>query len=73
MSDYCRGCRFHPQEATGENACPVTTLYWDFLDRHASRFRDNRPMVFQIKHLEKKQDELPEIRRRAARLKERLP
>ena len=34
MSDYCRSCRHDPGKATCEDACPVTTLYWDFLMRH---------------------------------------
>ncbi len=35
MSDHCRGCRFSPSEKHGPTACPVTALYWDFVDRHA--------------------------------------
>jgi len=34
MSDHCRGCRFSPSEKHGPKACPVTALYWDFVDRH---------------------------------------
>ena len=29
MSDYCTGCRFDPKAN-----CPVTSLYWAFLNRH---------------------------------------
>ena len=30
MSDYCRNCVYDPKKRSGENACPFTTLYWDF-------------------------------------------
>lgn len=38
MSNYCQGCRYQPELSTGASACPFTTLYWDFLERHADRF-----------------------------------
>jgi len=41
MSDYCRGCRFDPRRRTGPGACPLNTLYWDFLDRHRARLAQN--------------------------------
>ncbi|GAB4467055.1 MAG: cryptochrome/photolyase family protein [Armatimonadaceae bacterium] len=34
MSDYCTGCGYNPKEASGEDACPFTTLYWSFLMEH---------------------------------------
>jgi deoxyribodipyrimidine photolyase-related protein len=34
MSNYCGGCRYRPEQRTGPQACPVTTLFWHFLDRH---------------------------------------
>ncbi len=72
MSNYCRNCVFDHKQATGENACPVTTLYWDFLDRHADRFEDNRRMVFQMRNLTKKRKqpgEMQAIREQAKRLR----
>ncbi len=70
MSDYCRGCRFDPKQATGERACPFTTLYWDFLDRHGTRLRRNRRMGFQLQNLDRKEPaERAVIRRQAERLK----
>ena len=51
MSDYCRRCRFRPTEATGEKACPFTTLYWDFLMRHERLLATNVRMGLQLRNL----------------------
>ena len=73
MSDYCRGCRFDPRKGTGEDACPFTTLYWDFLERHRSKLRGNRRMVFQLRNLDRKDDgERDAIRKRAEHLRATL-
>jgi len=70
MSNYCKACRYDPKQAVGEQACPFTTLYWDFLDRHHDRFQKNHRMVFQIKNLERKpEQDLTAIRKAAAKLK----
>lgn len=66
MSDYCGACRFDPGAAVGENACPFTTLYWDFLARHEERLDGNRRMNFQLANLRRKsQDEREAIAERA--------
>jgi deoxyribodipyrimidine photolyase-related protein len=51
MSNYCKGCRFDPAKSTGEDACPFTTLYWDFLMRHEILLAKNPRMVMQIRNL----------------------
>jgi deoxyribodipyrimidine photolyase-related protein len=38
MSNYCVSCKYKPELRVGAAACPITTLYWDFLERHADRF-----------------------------------
>lgn len=72
MSDACARCPHDPRRATGPGACPFTTLYWEFLDRHATRFRANRRMGMQMKNLERKSADLPAIRAEADRLRARL-
>lgn len=70
MGNHCEGCRYNPKHATGDDACPFTTLYWDFLDRHHKRFAGNHRMNFQMKNLERKnKEDLKEIRTRAGKLK----
>lgn len=70
MSNFCRGCRYRYNRAVGSDACPFTTLYWDFLDRHHRRFSLNRRMLFQIRNLERKEpEELAAIRKRAAEIR----
>jgi deoxyribodipyrimidine photolyase-related protein len=34
MSNYCQGCQYRPEVRYGNEACPVTTLYWNFLIKH---------------------------------------
>jgi deoxyribodipyrimidine photolyase-related protein len=70
MSNYCGSCRYHPERANGPDACPFTTLYWDFLDRHAERFAHNPRMHYQLLNLQRRdKHELIQIRREADRLK----
>jgi len=56
MSNYCSHCRYDPDAATGEDACPFTSLYWHFLDRHQKRFSGNRRMNFQLANVRRKED-----------------
>jgi len=53
MSNYCDGCRYDPDKRTGDDACPFTVLYWDFLIRNESRLADNRRMKLMYGHVRK--------------------
>lgn len=67
MSNYCKGCRYKPDQRTGPNACPMTTLYWDLLLRHEALLAQNPRMVMQVRNLQRIGDaEREEIRAAAA-------
>ena len=38
MSNYCNTCKYKPDIRFGETACPITTLYWNFLIKHRAQF-----------------------------------
>jgi deoxyribodipyrimidine photolyase-related protein len=56
MSDYCKGCAYDRKKRTGDDACPFTTLYWDFLLRHADIFGRNPRIVTQVRAAQKLAD-----------------
>ena len=64
MSTHCKGCFFDPKKRTGDDACPFTTLYWDFLDRHRQQFQGNHRIAQQLFGLDRLKD-LDEVRSRA--------
>lgn len=51
MSNHCTGCQYDPAQSTGPQACPFTTLYWDFLARHEELLKKNPRMAMQLKNL----------------------
>lgn len=63
MSNYCAGCRYQPEQRTGERACPLTTLYWHFLDRHEAELAHEPRTALMVKNLGR----LPEAERQAIR------
>jgi len=71
MSDYCKGCHFNHSRRTGEDACPFTTLYWDFFARHQVRFARN-PRVSRQVQVAMRLDDLSEVRECANEVVTRL-
>ena len=71
MTDHCGSCRYDPTKRVGDDACPYTTLYWDFLDRHRDRFESNHRMARAVAGLDRLGD-LPEVRSRARSVRQRL-
>lgn len=71
MSDYCAGCRFDRRQRVGDDACPFTTLYWDFLARHHERLVTNPRIARQVRAAERLSD-LAAVRDRAVEVRRRL-
>lgn len=71
MSDYCKPCRYDRTKRTGPDACPFTTLYWDFIARHSERFERNARMIQPVRSAQRLTD-LDAVRRQAVDLLGRL-
>ena len=71
MTNFCKTCVYDPKKRVGEDACPFTTLYWDFLDTHRERFVKNHRMSQQVFGLNRLSD-LPELKLRAKQVREGL-
>ena len=54
MGDHCASCRYNPKLVTGAKACPFNALYWDFIQRHESKFAHNPRMALMVKQWQKK-------------------
>jgi deoxyribodipyrimidine photolyase-related protein len=51
MSNYCDGCRYQPGTRSGEGACPMTVMYWDFVARHERMLENNPRTVMMARNL----------------------
>ena len=71
MGSYCKSCVYDPKLRVGDTACPFTTLYWDFLDRHKEMFVKNHRMSQQVNGLKRLSD-LEELGVRAVQVLEGL-
>jgi len=45
MSNYCKGCKYKP------DSCQITTMYWQFLQKHETKLASNPRMSMQLKNL----------------------
>ena len=53
MSDFCGSCRYNPAQREGDDACPFTRGYWEFLERNEERLRHNRRMQMPYRNLDR--------------------
>jgi deoxyribodipyrimidine photolyase-related protein len=51
MSDYCSSCAFDPKKD-----CPITHLYWQFLERNADKLADNQRLSLPLASLRKRSE-----------------
>ncbi len=66
MSNYCKSCIYDPAQKVGAKACPMTTLYWDFLDRHRDELKANSRAMLMMKNYERlSENDLKAIRDQA--------
>jgi len=66
MSNYCQHCPYNPKQASGDEACPFTTLYWSFIDRHQTWLARNPRLGMQVRNWSNKtKDEQQAIQKRA--------
>ncbi|MEQ8716907.1 MAG: cryptochrome/photolyase family protein [Acidimicrobiales bacterium] len=67
MSDHCAGCVYDRRARVGDNACPFTTLYWDFLARNEASLQGNGRMGRQLANLRRLSD-IDDVRARAVEI-----
>jgi deoxyribodipyrimidine photolyase-related protein len=73
MSNYCAGCRYDPGKKVGDDACPLTTLYWNFLDRHEEELGSSPRTALMVKNLQRlSADERAAVRNQAREVLGRL-
>lgn len=69
MSNYCNGCAYAPDQKVGDKACPMTTLYWNFLDQHEAEFASNPRTALMVKNLQRMTDaQRQAVRERATQM-----
>jgi deoxyribodipyrimidine photolyase-related protein len=69
MSDYCKSCDYKVKQKTGPNACPLNSLYWNFIGENYDKFSSNHRMSFPVRNWEKMEHaQKTDIREHAAKL-----
>ncbi len=69
MSDYCKSCRYNVKEKLGDSACPLNSLYWNFIGENYDKLSTNPRMSFPVRNWDKMQEvQKIEIKEKATQL-----
>ena len=53
MSNYCEGCKYNPKQLIGEDACPLNSLYWNYIADHKDTLKKNPRMSMMVASFER--------------------
>jgi deoxyribodipyrimidine photolyase-related protein len=53
MSNYCSQCTYNVKLKDSEDACPLNSRYWHFVERHAAKFENNGRMRMEYRNLQR--------------------
>ena len=56
MSNYCSECPFDPKKRLGEDACPFTAGYWNFMNKNQEKLKGNFRMSNALSSLRRLSD-----------------
>ncbi len=56
MSDHCGACAYDPKKRLGDDACPFTAGYWQFVHRHRDRLAGNNRTQRSVASMERLKD-----------------
>ncbi|WP_299732943.1 cryptochrome/photolyase family protein [uncultured Endozoicomonas sp.] len=56
MSDYCRRCAYSVNEKDTDNACPLNSLYWLFMEKNRQSLQQNPRTALVYKGWDKRSD-----------------
>lgn len=54
MSDYCGSCSYKVKQKTGEQACPLNYLYWNFVNKQRETYNQSGRVNFMVSMFDKK-------------------
>lgn len=57
MSNFCKNCRYNPDETVGDNACPFNSLYWRFISVNEDKLGKNPRFFYMYSHWRKMPDQ----------------